>query len=412
MTLIAVTVVLAVACAGCATGVTQKPAYVAGSEALVEGRVVSDSGGDVEYWVEYGPTTAYGSESAHATETAVSPNSPRGVFTKLTQLDLSTTYHYRFCAQDSQQKGGPGCGADEQLTTPAVDCGQTITSDLHLTEDLFCEPRTDVLSGLVVGADGIVIDLGGHDIIGSSGPGIDNSGGYDDVTIRNGAVDAFGTAILLDGASRNRIRDVRAGTRTDGFGLTTVRGISISGGDANLVRDSRMSGTSTGLSVHDSLGLIVEGSSAGAKFGPSVSLETDLARIHDNSSFFGLSLRGSSNRVIRNHVAGSVFGIQVATGSGNVVAENVVQGFSEFGYAGTGIVVSSAAANTRLRANVANENDGDGINVQSAGTRLKDNTANDNGDLGIEAVAGVIDLGGNTASGNGNPLQCLNVVCQ
>jgi len=412
VTLTAVAVALAVACAGCAAGVTQKPAYVAGSEALVEGRVVSDSGGDVEYWVEYGPTTAYGSESAHDTVSAVSPNSPTGVVTKLTQLDLSTTYHYRFCAQDSQQKGGPGCGADEQLTTPAVDCGQTLTSDLHLSEDLFCERRTDVLKGLVVGADGIVIDLGGHAVIGSSGPGIDNSGGYDDVTIRNGAVDAFGTGILLDGASRNRIRGVRAGTRTDGRGPTTSIGISIRGGEANLVRDTRMGGVSTGLSVDDSPGLVVDGSAAGAKFGSGVSLDTDLARIHDNSSFFGLVVRGSSNRVIRNRVAGSVFGIQVTAGSGNVVAENIVQGFSDFGYAGTGILVSSAAANTLLRANVANENDGDGINVQSASTRLKDNTANDNGDLGIEAVAGVIDLGGNTASGNGNPLQCLNVVCQ
>jgi parallel beta-helix repeat protein len=408
--LIAVTVVLAVVCAGCATGVTHPPAYVAGSEALVEGQVVSSTGGDVEYWVEYGPTTEYGSESGHFNET-VSPNSPAGELTKLTGLDLSTTYHYRFCAQDSQQHGGPGCGADEELTTPEVDCGQTITSDLTLSADLICEPRTDVDDGLVVGADGITIDLGGHAVAGSVGAGIDNSGGYDDVTIRNGSADAFGTGILLDGASRNRIRDVRAGRATDGRGFTTRTGISISAGEANVIRDSSVGGINTGLSANDSPGLVVEGSSATAKFGDGVFLDTGLARVRNNT-VVGLEVSGSSNRIVGNHVSGRVFAIRIYTGSGNVVAENVVQSFRDFGDPGAGIFVTSVAASTLVRANVADQNDGDGINVQSASTRLKDNTADDNGDLGIEAVAGVIDLGGNTASGNGNPLQCLNVVCQ
>jgi hypothetical protein len=39
------------------------------SGATVGGRVVSDVGGAVEYWVQYGRTTAYGSETAHATVT-------------------------------------------------------------------------------------------------------------------------------------------------------------------------------------------------------------------------------------------------------------------------------------------------------------------------------------------------------
>jgi parallel beta-helix repeat protein len=407
---IAVTVVLAAACAGCATGLTQPPGYVAGSEAAVGGRVVSDTGGDVEYWVQYGPTTSYGSESAHATVT-VSPNSPTSVFRELTGLDLSTTYHYRLCARDSQQRGGPGCGNDEQLTTPNVDCGQTITSDLQLSADLFCEPRTGVHDGLVVGADGITIDLGGHAVAGSGGAGIDNSGGYDDVTIRNGRADAFGTGILLDGASRNRIRDVRAGRATDGFGFTTSTGISITLGEANLVRDSTVGGINDGLSVNESPGLVVEGAAGGAKFGSGIQANTDLARIR-NSSISRIDVNGSSNRVVGNQVGGSVTGIRIGAGSANVVAENVVEGvFQEFAVPGTGILVTSGAATTLLRANVANENEADGIQVLSASTRLKDNTANDNGDLGIEAVPGVIDGGGNRATGNGNPAQCTGVVC-
>ena len=40
--------------------------------------MVSDVGGVVEYWVQYGRTTAYGSETAHATVTT-QPNVGRAV---------------------------------------------------------------------------------------------------------------------------------------------------------------------------------------------------------------------------------------------------------------------------------------------------------------------------------------------
>jgi hypothetical protein len=34
---------------------------VTGTKARVNGKVISNSGGDVEYWVKYGQTTDYGS---------------------------------------------------------------------------------------------------------------------------------------------------------------------------------------------------------------------------------------------------------------------------------------------------------------------------------------------------------------
>jgi hypothetical protein len=88
-------------------------------------------------------------------------------------------------------------------------CGDTVTQDTTLTADLL-DCRGD---GLVIGADGITLDLGGHaigQIISASNleqVAIDNSAGHDDVTIRNGRVEFFyHGGIHLVGADRNRSR--------------------------------------------------------------------------------------------------------------------------------------------------------------------------------------------------------------
>ena len=117
--------VLAAVCTGCATGTTGSPNALSGTRAAVFGTVATNSGGDVEHWVEYGISTAYGSQTEHRT-VALQKNSSQAVLLSIAGLQRSTTYHYRVCARDSQQSGGPGCGEDRQLTTTNVDCGDTI----------------------------------------------------------------------------------------------------------------------------------------------------------------------------------------------------------------------------------------------------------------------------------------------
>jgi hypothetical protein len=400
-------------CAGCATGVTGDPYQVAGTKASVFGSVVTNSGGQVEYWVEYGATTAYGSQSEHDTVT-LQQNASQAVLVSFAGLQRSTTYHYRVCAQDSQQTGGPGCGADNQFTTPNVDCGDVITTDFQLSGDLDCGGA----NGPVVGADGIDINLGGHQIRAGSFA-LDNRGGFDDVTMRGGSLYAIGIALALDGASRNSINHVSAGLIQNPFvGPSTETGVRIQGGEANAVRNSNLAAAGTALSVTDSPGLLMADSTALASDGsrgggPAVSLHGDLARVVRNDLRANVAITGSSNRVVGNHVSALGYGIGVFEGHANVVAENEVRvSMFPFGsFDGDGILVEADAVDTRLRANVTNSNEDDGIDVRSATTRLKDNHADDNGDFGIDAVAGVIDLGGNTASGNGNPLQCRNVFC-
>jgi len=335
----------------------------------------------------------------------------------ITGLQRSTTYHYRVCAQDSQQKGGPGCGEDEQFTTVNVDCEDTITADLRLSGDLDCL-ATGPRNGPLVGADGIDVDLAGHEVRAAS-VALANSG-FDDVTIHGGSLYAIGTALALDGASRNRIRNVSAGLLESPLtGPSTNTGVEIQGGEANVIRHSNLVGSSVALSASDSPGLLVADStgisgSGSRGAGTAVLIRGDLARVLRNDLEATVYVDGSSNRFVGNDVEAVGFGFDVAAGHDNVVAENEVHDTLILSFmtdAGDGIIVRAAAAGTRLRGNVATSNFDDGIDVRSASTRLRDNRADDNEDFGIDAVSGVIDLGGNTASGNGNPLQCRNVFC-
>jgi hypothetical protein len=97
---------------GCAVGQTGSTWGVSGTRAAVFADFVSNTGGEVEYWVQYGTSTAYGSQTPHATRT-LEKNVPGAAIVTMSGLQRATTYHYRVCAQDSQQSGGPGCGQDK-----------------------------------------------------------------------------------------------------------------------------------------------------------------------------------------------------------------------------------------------------------------------------------------------------------
>ena len=408
---------IAIACTGCATGLTGDPQSVAGTEARLFGGFVSTTGGnDVQYWVEWGPTTAYGSESTHRTWSfEVQPNEPQTVLIEIAGLQRDTTYHYRFCAEDDQQTGGPGCGPDKEFTTSNVDCGDVITHDLTLTKSVQCDTGPDV--GLVIGADGIDINLNGHGVSGpdgrppkeTTGVGIDNSAGHDNVTIRNGGVSQWGNALRLRNASFNAIHNVSMGG-----GNSSVQ---MEGGESNILRSVVMTGTTfeVGLAASGTDGLVVADSS-----GTQWAISGSGGRVVRNEVLGGppffscLVVSGNRNRIAENHLFSCPGGSLVLNSGGdNEVVDNEVTGGSEPpGSEADGIRIGAFTAGTLVQGNVVVGASDDGIDVRATATRLQGNRADDNGDFGIDAVAGVTDLGGNTASGNGNPLQCRNVFCQ
>ena len=410
------------ACTGCAIGVTGAPSGVTHEQATVEGSVISDAGGEVEYWAKYGRTTAYGSETAHETVEG-QKNTLTAVNILLEGLERDTAYHYRLCAQDSTQQGGPGCGEDRRVRTQSFACGETIAEDVRLTGNLLC--LNPAKPALAIGANGLDINLAGfsmRSIVNTGGgiaAGIENLDGFDDVTIRNGEIGNFGDAIHLDGATRNKILHMRAFGPSDG--------IDIRGGGANEVRDSVAFGRGAGLVAVNSDRLVFADSTANGAFGSAVIVNADLSRILRNEVVggaepccvnFGIAVTGNGNLIRENRVGGWNAGnIAVRSGSNNVLIENeafdgVLSAHEDQPDSrGDGIFVGAFTAGTVLRGNFAHDNASDGIDVLgSAG--FEDNTANDNGVWGIDAPAGATDLGGNSASGNGNALQCRNVFCQ
>jgi parallel beta-helix repeat protein len=366
--------------------------------------------------------------------------------------------------------------ADASASGEPVRCGDTITRDTKLKNDL----RNCPSNGVVIGADDITLDLNGHTIDGDGVVGceelyacdfgVDNSAGHRGVAIKDGSIREFATAVVVIGANHNRLRGLSSshnilggvlliespgariernsisanGLTTDQAGLIVFdsneirieRNSVLDNGDIGMflvgVSDSRVKGNSVSGNPETGIGLDGNGN------------EVSRNRVSQNGE--GITVGGDGNTISRNYVAdsragveGGGLGIFVAVGRDNLIERNFVARASRSGIEvsllpeeleggppaedtmvrrnhlrsnGDGVHVQTTALGTLVQGNLALGATDDGIDVDNATTLVQRNTANHNGDLGIEAVAGVTDLGGNRASGNGNPLQCLNVFCR
>jgi hypothetical protein len=408
---------IAVLCSGCATAFTGSPSRIGHTDAIIKGHVVSNTGGQVESWVEYGPTADYNSETPHDT-ISWPANETLPASALIQGLQGATSYHYRFCAQDDHQQNGPGCGEDRVFTTQSVDCQATLTADLKLTGPMSCNQEP----AFIVGADGVDIDLAGHRLSGNwSGNGgpiaIDNSAGFDDLTLHDGSVNGFGFALYARDASRNRVLNVDA--------VAESRGIVFSGGASNEINDSDIAGDRLAISGEGSNGLFVAHNRTGG-FAAAMKVSGDGLRILDNDVVRstaadrdrGIELNGSGARITGNRLKNWALGGIVVSGSDNAVVDNDVRDsiHSFFDpqppWDGDGIFVTAFSRRTLLQSNFVTGNAGDGIETQDPTSSLGQNTASYNGDYGIDAAAGVTDLGFNAAFLNGNAAQCRNLFCQ
>jgi parallel beta-helix repeat protein len=353
-------------------------------------------------------------------------------------------------------------------------CGDTITRDTRLKNDLVNCPG----NGIVIGADNITLDLNGHTVDGDGVVGceelyacdfgVDNSAGHRGVTIKDGSIREFATAVVVIGANHNRLRRISSSHNIlGGVLLIESPGARI---EQNSISANGLTTDQAGLIVFDSSGVRIEGNSVSDNGDIGMFLQgVDDSRVERNSvsgnpeagvildgnrnevsgnraskNGDGISVGGDSNTIVSNRVSDSFAcpdgcgaGIGSTGGTGNLIARNFVARASragiwiaDFEQEGglpeinnvvernlvvdaeiDGVLVESTVTDTLLKRNIAIGAGDDGIDVDSTTTSLRRNTANANGDLGIEAVAGVTDLGGNTASGNGNPLQCQNVFC-
>jgi parallel beta-helix repeat protein len=270
-------------------------------------------------------------------------------------------------------------GVPAAAESPAVTCGSVVTDDIRLTHDLVDCPG----AGLIVGASGVTVDLGGHTIDGSgTGAGIDNGAGHDDLDIVNGTVREFVFGIHLFETRGASISDLSAEANLDGLKIERSSGVTI---DATTVRDNVV----TGIEVTFSDGVTVRASSASGSL---------LGGIVDRFST-ATTIEGST-------FSGNVGpGITVDGTDGATIRRNDVSGNDS-----DGIVVSFLERGSIDR-NTSTANSGSGIVIDHADARLTRNDTSGNGGFGIVVTgASSVDARRNTSSGNAAG-GCAGVTC-
>lgn len=253
-------------------------------------------------------------------------------------------------------------------------CGETITADTVLRADLR-DCRGD---GLVIGADGITLDLRGHTIDGDGVSGGDDVGvrdaGHDGVIIRHGTIQEFDHAVRLTGASHNRVLHLVATRNGD---AEIGRAILVDeGSDWNRIAHNDASGNGrSGIAVLDSDRNLV------------VRNRTSLNGVA-GMGIFG----GADNRVISNVVADNgENGIFWGEGTtGGRVANNNVSGNPE-----AGLVMDGGHFATVVHNRLAHN--GDNVVVFGNGNSLRANLVVD--DAGCPEGCG---FGVSVEGGTGN----------
>lgn len=201
-------------------------------------------------------------------------------------------------SQSSQENGSSNTAIP--LST-SLSCGQVIKQSVKLTANLDC--KTD---GIIVGADGITIDLNGFTL---SGPGEKSSkvgimfADNDNVIVQGpGIIKNFQAGALFSGGEDNKISRV---TFTD-----NEIAVFETGSKNVAIEDNLMFGNSIGVAAH---------SSSGSKLTTNLFKSNDLA---------GVTLVNSAkNELSMNTIQGSVNGIFLDGQStdNNVNSNNVLQ---------------------------------------------------------------------------------------
>jgi hypothetical protein len=291
-------------------------------------------------------------------------------------------------------------------------CGQTITQSTTLTADLGPCPNF----GLIIGADGIVLDLGGFRIFGTANFN-DQAGVYmqgrTGVRVQNGTVTGFDGGVVIEGGSRNTVAGITAsrniGRQSGGINTRYGEGIAIQSSSFNQILNNRTedNGPFAGIGVYS----LVDGDHPRATAGPST-----------NNVI-------SNNQVLNNVVGRDGFtgttdndGIRIEPtnplGSTAVTASNQILNNTVIGSGLDGIAIFARSPGNVIRGNTSNNNGlfrvsarrGDGIIVfnQSDRTTVQNNFTSGNGDNGIRirgavgATPGSLNnlIQGNTSVGN------------
>src|SRR4051794_22220946 len=296
-------------------------------------------------------------------------------------------------------------------------CGSVVTKSTTLRADLANCPA----NGLVIGADNLTLDLGGHTIDGN-GTTEDAAGvrlaGHHGVTVQGGTLRDFDYGVLLDGADANVVPRVTAthnfargiqlqegsgGNRGEfvaatGNGLAgivvslsdhnviahatgsgnTFNGVTVAGSSGTRVLDGTFAGNTTGIAVvGGSSGSTVAGNAVSGSTEAAVEIEGNdnvLRRNRAEHNAWGISFGGDRNQIVGNVVTGSFgcapedcgTGIETFGGTGNLIASNVVSDTADQGIRLREFEADGGppTIGNVIRANIVRDAGSDGIVVQ------------------------------------------------
>jgi hypothetical protein len=262
--------------------------------------------------------------------------------------------------------------------SPISFCEQTVTTNAYLTTDLVCSGDT----GIVVGASGITIDLNGHTVQGDNSVntyGVADTGGYDNVTIRNGVVRNFQRGIFVWG-EKLTVSNVVAAANTN-------QGIAFVSEAAKIVSSTAARNGWAGI--------------GGEADSASVTSSTAIGNGGD-----GIALDGHSNSIKSSTaVANNPNGIRLEGDAPSVV------GSSASGNALYGVYVNGQSAVVKSNTSVGNASHG--IAILGDDPTVTGNRANGNGlpggvsdGFGLGIFATDLPVGTNVALGNDDPAEC------
>jgi parallel beta-helix repeat protein len=320
-------------------------------------------------------------------------------------------------------------------------CGDTITTDTTLHHDLADCPN----NGIVIGADGITLDLNGHTIDGDGTPfaacaqgeicdtGVVNDG-HDGVTVMHGSVRQFDVGVIVGRASHNRLLGISSsGNRFAGLGFfgstrSLMRNSSGSGStsrengtgmflaDSHHVRilhNSFRRNGNQGIFAPESTHNLIKGNLLSRNRGGIELQKSNRNQVRRNRSVRDgvgvlVALRDARRNVIaRNRIVhptqargGDGQGIEVPRGSHNVIARNSIRDASQNAIAVGGEGVRGVG--NVVRRNHIRGAGKDGVNVggQAERTLLRGNRVRHSKDDGIDVKARTAKLTKNRAVRN------------
>ena len=287
-----------------------------------------------------------------------------------------------------------------------VACGQTITQSTTLTADL--GPCANY--GLIVGADNITLDLGGHRIFGTPDK-FDNGGVWvfrrTGTTVRNGTVSDFDGGVVIEGGSNNTVTGIAAENNI-GAQVSSTR--STLYGDGILIESSRdnkivgnravNNGPFSGIGVYSAVDADHARATTGTSSGNLLDSNQVIGNVVGRSGTVGASTdndgiriepQSPANVISDNQVSGNgLDGIAIfARSPDNVIRNNQVTRngfFRTTARRGDGIIVFNLSDRTVVENNLVSGNADNGIRVRgplganagSLNDRIVGNTSVDN----------------------------------